>query len=275
MSFARIPVDRIDAWQVARNAYRMLAAHARAAVSISILPSLLLLLASATGSWITRGDPFPKPSEMSEFVGRELLSIFVDDALHGTFTLLIFVSWSRYLLKRQDLTWFSFDPGVVKAGPAWLVASLGMTLIVIVVELTVILPLSAVLSLILEANDAQAEWIERVEYWFIYGGGTLAWFGSFFITAKLILRSSLTAVRLPRQSAVSDQVLGGWVRAATAFCFVTVPLVICDIAVRRFIEGYDLNGDWVGIITSGLSALLLGAIGAHFIEVATSRASGS
>jgi hypothetical protein len=246
--------------QIALEAYRTLAAHARAAVMTSAVPLGLILIGMAVASWAFAGKPFPKPSDVPETSSWDYQSIALYAAIQAVATLIVFVPWLRYLMGMRGASWIWLGPPALRAAPVWLLSWIVGTLVAAVGVLFVLLPLAIVMVLAVLGDETVPGWTEGPPVWIVYPVIFVAWAGSIFVTANLILRAALVSVGLPWRSELSDRVVRSWVLAAKAIIIATAPLLVVPMVAGSAFQNLDVNVDWTDAAVSTLSTLLEGAI---------------
>jgi heme/copper-type cytochrome/quinol oxidase subunit 4 len=246
-------------WRIALDAYRTLAGHLRAAVMTSAAPLGFILAGMALASWAAIGEPFPRPSEVPESSHWDYLSIVLYAAIQAVATLVLFVPWLRYLMGMRGASWIWLGSPALRAAPVWLLSWLVGTLIVALGALFFLLPLALVMFFAVMGEE-RAEGFAEPTVWIVYPVIFVAWAGSIFVTANLILRAALISLGLPWRSELSDRVVRSWVPAAKAIIVATTPLLILDIVAVSVFQGLDLNVDWVEAPIPILSTLLEGVI---------------
>jgi hypothetical protein len=103
-------------------------------------------------------------------------------------------------------------------------------------------------------------WTEGPPVWIVYPVAFVAWAGSIFVTANLVVRAALISVGLPWRSELSDRVVRSWVLAAKAIIIATAPLLVVPMVAGSAFQNLDVNVDWTDAAVSTLSTLLEGAI---------------
>jgi hypothetical protein len=247
-------------WRIALDAYRSLAGHLRAAVMTSAVPLGLVLTGMALVSWAAVGEPFPRPSEVPESSNWDYLSIVLYPAIQAVATLVLFVSWLRYLMGMRGASWIWLGSPALRAAPVWLLSWVVGTLILAFGALFFLIPLAVLMFFAVMGEEGAEGFTGEPSVWIAYPVIFVAWAGSIFVTANLILRAALISLGLPWRSELSDRVVRSWVLAAKAIIVAAAPLLLLDMVAVSIFQGLDLNVDWMEGAISILSTLLEGVI---------------
>jgi hypothetical protein len=247
-------------WGIALDAYRTLAGHLRAALMTSAAPLGLVLAGMALVSWAAVGEPFPRPSEVPGSSNWDYLSIFLYAAIQAVATLVLFVPWLRYLMGMRGASWIWLGSPALRAAPVWLLSWVVGTLIVAFGALFFLIPLAVLMFFAVMGEEGAEGFTGEPSVWIAYPVIFVAWAGSIFVTANLILRAALVSVGLPWRSELSDRVVCSWVLAAKAIIIATAPLLVVPMVAGSAFQNLDVNVDWTDAAVSTLSTLLEGAI---------------